>query len=153
MDVFLLPGRPGPQRRLIEPRDAAAVIRVRISRTTSAARSAACRRQEWMNPGRDGSAGDVGDQVPAPLDGDVLEDDQVNRQGAQPRADGQGGVRHARRADGCMGPAAGAPRPVEVVLDPLRLRGRGSRPAESSRGPRPGQPPRQVTAAGAGPSG
>jgi hypothetical protein len=42
----------GPDRSVVSsnPATAAAVIRARISRTTSAARSAALRRQEWMNP-------------------------------------------------------------------------------------------------------
>ena len=42
----------GPDRSVVSsnPATAAAVIRVRISRTTSAARDAAFARQEWMNP-------------------------------------------------------------------------------------------------------
>ena len=42
----------GPDRSVVSsnPATAAAVIKVRISRTTSAARSAALRRHEWMNP-------------------------------------------------------------------------------------------------------
>ncbi len=72
-------------------------------------------------PRRDVRAGHVGDQVPAPLDRDVLED-QVNGQGAQPRPDGQGRVRHARRPGRDVLPPAGAPRFVQVVLDPLRRR-------------------------------
>jgi hypothetical protein len=35
------------------------------------------------------SAGDVGDQLPAPLHRHMLEDDQVNGQGTQPRPGGQ----------------------------------------------------------------
>jgi hypothetical protein len=70
------------------------------------------------------SAGDVGDQLPTPLHGNMLEDHQVNRQGTQPRSDGQRGVRHPRRARRDMLPPAGAPRLVQVVLDPLRRRGR-----------------------------
>ena len=47
---FLSPA--GPDRSVVSsnPATAAAVIRVRISRTTSAARDAACRRHEWTNP-------------------------------------------------------------------------------------------------------
>ena len=49
-------------------------------------------------PGRDRGAGHVGDQLPAPLDRHVLEDHQVDGQGAQVRADGDRRVRHPRRA-------------------------------------------------------
>ncbi len=71
-----------------------------------------------------GSAGHVGDQLPAPLHRNMLEDDQVNRQGAQPRPHRQRRIRHARRAGRGMHPAAGAPGLVQVVLHPLRRRGR-----------------------------
>ena len=54
----------------------------------------------------------------------MLEDDQVNRQGTQPRPDRQRRIRHARRAGRGMHPAAGAPGLVQVVLHPLRRRGR-----------------------------
>ena len=47
-----------------------------------------------MNPS-DTTAGHVGDQLPAPLHRDMLEDHLVNRQRAQARPDGQGGARHA----------------------------------------------------------
>ena len=50
------------------PAPSAAVIRVRISRTTSAARLAAARRHEWMKPPETAAPGHIGDQVPAPLD-------------------------------------------------------------------------------------
>ena len=71
-----------------------------------------------------GSAGDVGDQLPAPLHRDMLEDDQVNGQGPQSGPDRQRGIRDARRARRGMHPAAGAPGLVQVVLHPLRRRGR-----------------------------
>jgi hypothetical protein len=50
VDDFFSPA--GPDRSVVSssPATCAAVIRVRISRTTSAARSAALARQEWMNP-------------------------------------------------------------------------------------------------------
>ena len=70
------------------------------------------------------SAGDVGDQLPAPLHRDMLEDDQVNGQGPQSGPDGQSGIRDARRAGRGMHPAAGAPGLVQVVLHPLRRRSR-----------------------------
>jgi hypothetical protein len=69
-------------------------------------------------------AGDVGDQLPAPLHRDMLEHDQVHGQGTQPRPDRQGRVRHARRARCDVSPAARALRLVQVVLHPLRRRGR-----------------------------
>jgi hypothetical protein len=75
-------------------------------------------------PLRHDGAGHVGAQLLTALDGHVLEDDQVNRQRAQPRPDGQGGVRHGRRARRGMHPAAGALRLMQVVLHPLRRRGR-----------------------------
>ena len=75
-------------------------------------------------PIRHRSAGDVGDQLAAPLYGNMLEDDQVNGQGPQSGPDGQGGIRDARRAGRGMHPAAGAPGLVQVVLHPLRRRGR-----------------------------
>jgi hypothetical protein len=52
---------------------------------------------------------------------DMLEDHQVNRQGPQPRPDGQGGIRDTRRAGRDMDPAAGALRLVPVMLHPLRF--------------------------------
>jgi len=96
-----------------------------------------------------GSTGDIGDQLPAPLHRDMLEDDQVNSQGPQPRPDGQRGIRDARRPGRDMRPAAGTPGLVQVVLDPLRRRQRDLLLLI-----RPGNPQvsgiRQVTAAGAG---
>ena len=75
-------------------------------------------------PLRDGGTGHVSDQLLAPLDRHMLENHQVNRQGLQPRPDRQGGVRPPRRARREMGPAAGAPRLVQVVLNPFRRGGR-----------------------------
>ena len=49
-DVLLLPGRPARSVVSSNPATCAAVISVRISLITSAASSAALRRQEWMNP-------------------------------------------------------------------------------------------------------
>jgi len=69
-------------------------------------------------PVGDLGAGHVGDQLPAPLDRDVLVDQQVDGQGAQPRADGQRRVRHAGRARRDVLAAARAPGGVHVVLDP-----------------------------------
>ena len=150
VDILLLPGRPGPQRRLIEPRDRRGGDQGADQPHHLCGQPRGLPQARVDEPGRDGSAGHVGDQLQAPLHRDMLEDDQVNRQGAQPRADGQGGIRHARRADRHMGPAAGAPRLVQVVLHPLRRRGRDllllkrPRDAQVLR-------VRQVTAAGAAP--
>ena len=95
------------------------------------------------------SAGDIGDQLPAPLHRDMLEDDQVNGQGPQPGPDRQRGIRDARRPGRGMHPAAGAPGLVQVVLYPLRRRRRDLLLLI-----RPGNPQvsgiGQVTAAGAG---
>jgi hypothetical protein len=70
----------------------------------------------------------------------------VNGQGPQSGPDGQGGIRDARRAGRGMHPAAGAPGLVQVVLHPLRRRGRDLLPLI-----RPGNPQvsgiRQVQAA------
>ena len=89
-------------------------------------------------PVRHGSAGHVGDQLPAPLHRDVLEDHQVNRQGPQPGARWTarnparppGGPRRApgrRRTSPRAGRAAPAPPPRP-----------GSPPADTT-----GQPPGQ----------
>ena len=121
---FLSPAWPGPQRGLIEPGHGRGGDQG--ADQPHHLRGQGCRlRQAGMDEAvRDGGAGHVGDQLPAPLHRDVLEDHQVNGQGPQPGADGQGGVRHARRARRDMRPAAGAAHFVQVVLDPLRRRGR-----------------------------
>ena len=122
--VLLLPGRPGAQRGLIEPGDRRGGDQG-ADQPHHVRGQGRCLRQAGMDePIGHGSAGDVGDQLPAPLHGNMLEDDQVNRQGTQPRPDGQRRIRHARRAGRGMGPAAGAPGLVQVVLHPLRRRGR-----------------------------
>jgi hypothetical protein len=54
----------------------------------------------------------------------MLENDQVHAQRPQPRAHRQGRCRDARRPGGGMLFPAGAPDPVQVVLDPLRRRRR-----------------------------
>src|SRR5712691_1187625 len=123
-DVLLLPGRPGPQRRLVEPRHAGGGDQG-ADQPHHAGRQVSRSRQAGVDePRRDLGAGHVADQLPAPLDGHVLEDDQVNRQRPDPRPDRQGGIRHARRARRDMGLPAGAFRAVQVVLHPLRRRGR-----------------------------
>ena len=111
----------GPARSVVSsnPATCAAVISVLISFTTSAIRPRP--RQAGMDePGRDPRAGHVGDQLRAPLHRHVLENDQVNGQGAQVRADATPpspalppGGRH-------MLPAAAAPSLVQVMLDPAR---------------------------------
>jgi hypothetical protein len=74
-------------------------------------------------PFADERAGHVGDQQRAPLHRHVLENDQVDGQGAQPRPGRQGGARHARRTRGCVLAAAGAAEAVQVVLHSVRHRG------------------------------
>jgi hypothetical protein len=71
-------------------------------------------------PVRHMRAGDAGDQAAAPPDRNVLEDDQVNGQCAQARADAESRVRDSRRAGRDVLLPAAAPRPVQVVLDPPR---------------------------------
>jgi hypothetical protein len=97
-------------------------------------------------PVRYDGAGDVGDQLPAPLHRDMLKDDQVNGQGPQPGPDGQGGIRDARRPGRGMHPAAGAPGLVQVVLHPLRRRQQDLLLLI-----RPGNPPGQQHPPGHGP--
>ena len=100
-------------------------------------------------PVRHGGTGHVGDQQPAPLHRHVLKDHQVNSQGAQPRPDRQGGIRHARRARRGMRQAAGAADLVQVMLHPLRGRGRDLLLLEGPDGPQVSGL-RQVSAARAG---
>jgi hypothetical protein len=72
---------------------------------------------------RDGGPGDVGDQAPAPLHGDMLENHQLNREGSS-----RGPIDRAESGtpSGC---GARCARPQAhlamcVVLHPLRRRGR-----------------------------
>ena len=83
--VLLLPGRPGPQRRLVEPRHRGGGDQG--ADQPHHVRGQGCRRRQagMDEPIGHGSAGDVGDQLAAPLHRNMLEDDQVNRQGPQPR--------------------------------------------------------------------
>ena len=162
VDILLLPGRPGPQRRLIEPRDRRGGDQGADQPHHLCGQPRSLPQARMDEPGRDGSAGHVGDQLPAPLHRDVLEDDQVNGQRPQPRPDRQGRVRHARpdaaprepgrrRTSPGAGRAAPAPpaRPGSPPADTTgqlpgqrRLPGPGrtrTRPADS--GPRPGPGP------------
>src|SRR6266851_5171844 len=95
----------GPDRSVVSsnPATADAVIRARISATTSPARPAALTRHEWMNPS----------DTPAPLHRDMLENHQVHRQRTEPGAGRQRGVRHARRARRHVRLPAGALRLVQ----------------------------------------
>ena len=124
VDVLLLPGRPGPQRGLVEPRHGSGGDQGADQPHHLRGQARSLPQAGMDEPVGHGSAGDVGDQLPAPLHRDMLEDDQVNGQGPQPRPDRQGGIRDTRRAGRGMGPAAGAPGLVQVVLHPLRRRGR-----------------------------
>lgn len=112
----------GPQHSVVSPNPAmyAAVISALISFTTPATASAACARQEWMNPGRDLRAGHVRDQPRAPLNGHVLEDDQVYSQSAQDRPDRRRRVRHALRPRRDMHVPAAAADLVQVMLNTPR---------------------------------
>ena len=68
-------------------------------------------------PGGHVRAGHVGEQLPAPLHRHVLEDQQVDGQRPQPRADRDRGVRDAGRAGRHVGLPARAPALVQVMLD------------------------------------
>ena len=120
---FLSPA--GPDRSVVSsnPATGAAAISVRISRTASLTSPAAFPRQEWTNPADSDAAGQVGDQELRPLDGDVLEDRQVDGHRRQAGADRQRRVRHPGRPWRDVHPPARAPRLVQVVLvPPGRLR-------------------------------
>ena len=122
--TYFLSRRPGPQRGLVEAGHGSGGDQ--RADQPDHVRGQLCRlRQARVDEprGHDG-AGDVADQFPAPLHRDMLEHHQVNGQGPQPRPDRQGRIRDARRAGRDMHPAAGARRLVQVVLHPLRRRGR-----------------------------
>ena len=119
---LLLPGRPGPQRGLIEPHDPG-----RDEQRLDQLHGPGCHRRSFLQAGVDEPrghlrAGHVGQQQPAPLHRDVLEDQQVDSQRAQPRPDGDRGVRDAGRAGRRVGLPARAPGLVQVMLDRLSLR-------------------------------
>jgi len=124
MHILLLPGRAGPQRGLVEPGDCGGGDQGADQPHHVRGQGRRLRQARMDEPGRHCGACDIGDQVPAPLHRDMLEDDQVYSQRTQPRPDGQRHVRHARRVRRDMLPAAGAPCLVQVVLHPLRRRGR-----------------------------
>ena len=130
----------GPDRSVVSsnPATAAAVIRVADQRHHLRGQGRRLRQAGMDEPVGHGSAGDVGDQLPAPLHRDMLEDDQVNRQGPQPGPDRQRGIRHARRAGRDMRPPAGAPRTRAGRAAPAPPPRPGSPPADTT-----GQPPGQ----------
>jgi hypothetical protein len=152
VDVFLLPGRPGPQRGLVEPGDRRGGDQGADQPHHLRGQARSLPQAGMDEPVRYRSAGDVGDQLPAPLHRDMLEDDQLNGQCPQPGPDRQGGIRDARRAGRGMHPAAAAPGLMQIVLHPLRRRSRDLLLLI-----RPGNPQvsgiGQVTAAGAGTPG
>jgi ABC transporter len=108
VDVLLLPGRPGPQRGLAEAGYGRGGDQGADQRHHVRGQGRSPRQARMDEPLRHDGAGHVGDQLPAPLHRDMLEDHQVNRQRTQARPDGQGGVRHGCRARRDMHPAAGA---------------------------------------------
>ena len=73
-------------------------------------------------PGRDPGAGDVADQLLAPLDRHVLEDQQADGQGTQVRTDGYRRVRYSRRAGRDVLAPAAACSQMQVMLDAARGR-------------------------------
>ena len=122
--TYFFSRRPRPQRGLAEPGDRSGGDQGADQRHHLSRQGCRLRQARMDEPIGHHSAGDVGDQLPAPLHGNMPEDHQVNRQGTQPRSDGQRGVRHPRRARRDMLPAAGARRLAQVVLDPPRRRSR-----------------------------
>lgn len=107
----------------------AAHCRQRISHAaTSAARAVIAEADGGLvqagmdEPGRDPGAGDVADQLLAPLDGHVLEDQQADGQGTQVRVGGYRRVRYSRRAGRDVLAPAAAYSQVQVMLDAARGR-------------------------------
>ena len=135
---FFSPGRPGARRRLVEPGHGRRGDQGPDQRHRLAGQARGLRQARVDEPLGHGGAGHVGDQLPAPLHRDVLENHQVHRQRPEPGADRQRGVRHARRARRGVRLPAGAFRAVQVVLHPLRRRSRDLLLLK-----RAGQPPHQ----------
>ena len=119
---FFSPAAPDRSVVSSNPTTFAAMSSVLISLTVPAAIDAALARQEWMNPADTSAPGDVGQQQPAPLHRQVLEDQQVDGQCTQPRPDRDRGVRDAGRAGRHVGLPARALGLVQVVLDGDGLR-------------------------------
>ena len=114
---FFSPAAPDRSVVSSNPTTLAAMISVLISFTTPAAIDAAFAQAGVDEPGGHLRAGHVGQQQPAPLHGHVLEDQQVDRQRAQPRPDRDRGVRDAGRAGRHVGLPARALCLVQVMLD------------------------------------
>lgn len=118
--VLLLPGGTAAQRGLVEPGhvcggdqrfDQLHHVRDRLRRLCQAGVD---------EPGRDLRAGHVRDHPRAPLNGHVLEDDQVYSQSAQVRPDRHRRVWHALRPRRGMHLPAAAADLVQVMLDTPR---------------------------------
>ena len=90
----------GPARSVVSsnPATCAAVISVRDQLDHVRGQLGGLAQAGVDEPGGDLRAGDVADQLAAPLDRHVLEHQQVDGQGPQVRADRDRRVRHARRA-------------------------------------------------------
>ena len=84
---FFSPAAPDRSVVSSNPTTLEAMISVLISFTTPAAIDAALARAGVDEPGGHLCARDVGQQQQAPLHGQVLEHQEVDRQGAQPRPD------------------------------------------------------------------
>ena len=116
VDVLLLPGRPRPQRRLVEARHRGGSDQ-RADQPHRVRDQAGGLPQAGVDePRRQDAARQVGDEGLRPLDRDVLEHRQVHGHRRQARADRQRRVRHPGRAGRDVHLPASAPGLVQVVL-------------------------------------
>jgi len=125
VDVLLLPGRPRPQRGLVEPGDRGGGDQGADQPHRVRDQPGGLPQARVDEPGRHDAARQVREQELRPLDRDMLEDRQVDRHRRQPRPDRQRRVRHPGRAGRDVHLPAPAPGPVQVMLVPpgrLRLR-------------------------------
>ena len=116
-DVAFAPGRAGAQGRLVEPDDIRRRDQRLDQRDGATDRGRAPGEHAVTEPGRGaGPAGEIGDQLGAPGDRDVLVDQQVHDQRLEVGPVAARGRRHLVGQRGDMPTAAGAADPVHIVL-------------------------------------